>query len=328
MKIQKLLTAMTVLSMTLLAPPFGIGAWAADDFPSKAIQIIVGSQPGGSDDLRYRSLAPKMAEVLKQPVIVVNKTGAANQVAITFIAKSKPDGYTIGPASTSALLFTPHMRKVDYNTLTDFTFIAGIASQGYGIVVRNDAPWKTLQELIDYTKKNPGKIKYGSWGVGGSGHLYMAMMEKQLNLQWDHVPFKGDAPNLTALMGGHVSVSVATVAFVPYVKSGQARVLAVVANDRMAAFPDVPTLNEVGIHIEGIWDTIGVCGPKGLPPSVLKKLEDAIKQAAEGDEFRKAMKVLETDVRYRDSQTYTKMVKDAYPRIGELVKRAGLAIAR
>ena len=189
-----------------------------------------------------------MAEVLKQPVIVVNKTGAANQVAITFIAKSKPDGYTSGPASTSALLFTPHMRKVDYNTLTDFTYIAGIASQGYGIVVKKDAPWKTLQELIDDSKKNPGKIKYGSWGVGGSGHLYMEMVAKVLNLQWDHVPFKGDAPNLTALMGGHVPVSIATVAFAPYVKSGQARLLAVVAENRMNAFPDVPTLKEVGVH--------------------------------------------------------------------------------
>ena len=102
----------------------------------------------------------------------------------------------------------------------------------------------------------------------------MEMVAKVLNLQWDHVPFKGDAPNLTALMGGHVPVSIATVAFAPYVKSGQARLLAVVAENRMNAFPDVPTLKEVGVHIEGIWDNIGVCGPKGLPPDVLKKLEN------------------------------------------------------
>lgn len=327
-KRRKIFVKGVVMSIALLLVPFAVSIWAADDYPSKPIQIIVGTEPGGSDDLRYRSLAPKMAEVLKQPVIVVNKTGAANQVAITFIAKSKPDGYTIGPASTSALLFTPHMRKVDYNTLTDFTYIAGIAGQGYGIVVKKDAPWKTLQELIDYSRKNPGKIKYGSWGVGGSGHLYMETMIKDLNLQWDHVPFKGDAPNLTALMGGHVPVSIATVAFAPYVKSGQARVLAVVAENRMNAFPDVPTLKEVGVHIEGIWDNIGVCGPKGLPPAVLKKLENALKRATESDEFKKAMKTLETDVRFRDSRTYTKMVKEAYPRIGEIVKKAGLALAK
>jgi tripartite-type tricarboxylate transporter receptor subunit TctC len=318
-----------VLSVALLFLPFTVGVWAADDFPSKPIQIIVGNEPGGSDDLRYRSLAPKMSEVLKQSVVIVNRPGAANQVATTLIAKSKPDGYTIGPSSASALLFTPHMRKVDYNTLTDFTYIAAIATQGLGIVVRKDAPWKTMQELIDYSRKNLGKVKYGSWGIGGRGHLYMETMSNKLNLQWEHVPFKGDAPNITALLGGHVPVSIVTAAFSPYVESGQLRLLAVVAEERMKAFSEVPTLKELGLYIEGIgWNYIGVCGPKGLSPEVIKKLENAVKQATEGDEFRNAMKVLKTDATFIDSQTFTKMLKDAYPRIGEIVNKAGLAKAQ
>ncbi len=322
----KNLLSVLVVIMVLLHFPAKV--WPQEDFPNKPIQIIVGTEAGGSDDLRYRSLAPKMAEVLKQPVIVVNKPGAANQLAVTTIAKSKPDGYTIGPASTSALLFMPHMQKVGYNTLSDFTFLAGIASQGYGILVKPDAPWKSFQELVAYSKQNPGKVKYGSWGIGGSGHLYMAMVEKNLGIRWAHVPFKGDAPNLTALVGGHVPLSIATVAFAPYVRTGQLRLLAVIANGRMSAYPDIPTVNEVGVEVEGVWDTIGMCGPKGLPPTVVRKLEGAICAAAEGDEFRKAMKTLETEVRFRDSETYTKMVREVYPQIGDMVKKAGLAQAQ
>lgn len=325
MKMHGLSRKLVPLSFFLFLWQFPSNIQAAGEYPNKPIQVIVGWTAGASEDLRFRSLAPKMEEILGQPVVVTNKPGAAALLSMTFIAKSKPDGYTIGNASSSSLLFLPHMQKVEYDTLTDFTFIAGTCGQPYAIVVRSDAPWKTWPELVDYIKKNPGKLKYGTYGIGGGVHVFMDVMGKKLSLDWTHVPFKGDQPAITALLGGHIPVAGLSSGFVPHARAGKFRPLAIFADNRLKAFPDVPTLKELGFAFDYRWaEVLGFTGPKGLPPEVVSKLEGAIKQATESAPFQKAMEQLENEAKYRDSQTFTRVINELYPEVGKMVEQAGL----
>ena len=317
---------LAILLAVLFFIPLTANAQTASDFPNKPIQIIVGWSAGASDDLRARALAPKLGEVLGQPVVVVNKPGAAGTLSLSLVAKSKPDGYTLVSASTSPVIFAPHIQKVEYNPLTDFTYIAGTAAQPWGIVVRSDAPWKTLGELIEYIKNNPGKVKYGSWGIGGGAHVYMEILGKARELNWVHVPFKGDAPSLTALLGGHIPVALTSASFVPHAKAGKLRPLAIIAETRMPVFPETPTLKELGFDFDlRVSGVLGFCGPKGLPPEVLRKLENAFRQAVESDENKQVMERMDSEAKFRTSQEFTQLIQELYPRIGAIIKQLGLS---
>jgi tripartite-type tricarboxylate transporter receptor subunit TctC len=312
----------TLASMGILAVPYA----AAVEFPTKPIQIIVGWAAGGSEDMRARALAPKLQEVLGQPVVVVNKPGASGGIGLTFTAKSKPDGYTLSSVSTSPVLFLPHLQKVEFDPIADFTYIAGTATQPYTINVAADAPWKTLDELLDHVKKNPGKVKYGSPGLGHYCQIYMELLARSRGLNWVHVPFKGDAPAITALLGGHIPVSANSSAIIPQVRAGKARMLAIVAETRMAMFPDIPTLKEYGFKFDmRANEVLGFGGPKGIPAEVVKKLEDAFRQAVESPEYKKVMEQLDNEPKFRDSKTFTRLIHELYPIIGQMIKEAGVA---
>jgi tripartite-type tricarboxylate transporter receptor subunit TctC len=300
--------------------------FAASDYPNKPIQVIIGWSAGGSEDMRARALAPKMQEVLGQPVVIVNKPGGSGALGLTATAKSKPDGYTISSGSTSPILFTPHLQKMEYDPIADFTYIAGTAVQPYTISVLPDAPWKTLDELLNYVKQNPGKVKFGTPGLGHYCQIYMELLGRSRGLNWVHVPFKGDAPAITALLGGHVPLVANSSAIIPYAKSGKARMLAIVAEKRMPMFPQVPALKEYGFKFDmRANEVLGFMGPKGIPPEVVKKLENAFKAAVDSPEYKKIMEQLDNEPVYRDSQTFTKLVQELYPRIGEMIKEAGVS---
>jgi tripartite-type tricarboxylate transporter receptor subunit TctC len=299
---------------------------AASDFPNKPIQVIVGWSAGASEDARARALGAKLGEVLGQPIVVVNKPGGSGTLGLTFTAKSKPDGYTISSGSTSPILFTPYLQKLEYDPIKDFTYIAGTATQPYVIAVRSDAPWTTMDELLDYVKKNPGKIKYGSPGQGHYCHIYMEVLAKDRGLNWVHVPFKGDQPSITALLGGHIPVVAGSSALIPHAKGGKVRLLAVVAETRTASFPQVPSLKEFGFKFDlRANEVLGFCGPKGIPPEVVKKLENAFKLATESQEFKNVAEQLDNEAKFRDSQTFTRLIHELYPRIGEMIKQGGLS---
>jgi tripartite-type tricarboxylate transporter receptor subunit TctC len=297
----------------------------ASDFPSKPIQIIVAWSAGASEDMRARALAPGLEKALGQPVVVVNKPGAAGTLGMTLTAKSKPDGYTLVSSSASPVIAAPFLQKVEYNPLTDFTFVAGTAIQPYGMCVRADAPWKNLNEVIQYVKDNPSKLKFGSTGIGGINHIYMEMFGKAKGLNWVHVPFKGDQPQITALLGGHIPVASTSSAFAPHVRSGKMRLLAILGEKRIAAFPDVPALKEFGVDIDlRGGEVLGFAGPKGLPPEVVAKLEKAFKYAVETPENKTVMEQLANEANFRDSQTFTKLIKELNVRTGEMIKELGI----
>lgn len=309
----------------LFVGQFAVSAQASSDYPNKPIQIIVAWSAGASEDMRARALAPTLEKVLGQPVVVVNKPGAAGTLGMTLLAKSKPDGYTLISSSASPLISAPYLQKVEYNPLTDFTFIAGTSIQPYGICVRSDAPWKTLNELVQYVKENPGKLKFGSTGIGGINHIYMEMFGKAKGLNWVHVPFKGDQPQITALLGGHIPVGSTSSAFAPHVRAGKMRLLAILGDKRISAFPQVPALKEFGVDIDlRGGEVLGFAGPKGLPPEIVTKLENAFKQAVESPENKNVMEQLANEANFRDSQTFTKLIHELNARTGEMIKQLGI----
>jgi len=304
---------------------FCSGAFAAEPYPSKEIELIVPFNTGGGIDLMSRALAPKLSEILGKPVLVVNKPGAAGTVGTALSVKSKPDGYTLVSLSPSCILFAPNFQKVPYDPLKDITYIAGWVDQPFGIQVRADAPWKTLQDLIDYAKKNPDKIRHGHLGTNSLGHIYMEAIAKDRGVSWRHVPFMGDGTTIPALLGGHVEVATIAVAWVPYARAGQIRPLALFGTKRFPGFPDTPTLNELGFnYYAGAAGFLGVGAPPGLPEEIRKKLEDAFRMAINSPEFKKTTESLSLEVWFRPGAELKKSAEEGLKNIGEMAERLGL----
>ena len=305
---------------------FRTAVWAAD-FPVRPIDLLVPYAPGGPSDTTARALAPKLGEVLGQPIVPVNKPGAAGALAVSLLGKSKPDGYTIVLVSNSALTVVPNFEKVTYHPLTDFTYLCKLFNHSPMLVTRADAPWKSAQELLAFAQKNPKKIKYGSWGQFSSGHIAMEAIGKEKGIEWGHVPFKGDGPCVTALLGGHIDVAPVSAGHVPQVRAGKLRGLLMLQTYRSAHFPEVPCLKDAGIKFEGkgTTETIsGVIAPRGLPKEIVKKYEGSLEQASKSPEFTKALNVLGCDYHFLNGEEMQKEVEEGYKYVTELVGKLDL----
>lgn len=300
-------------------------AWGTD-FPTRQIDLLIPYLPGGPSDTSSRSLAPKLGEILGQPVVPVNKPGASGSLALSLLSKAKPDGYTIVVASNSAMCVLPNFEKVSYHPVTDFTFISKLFNQSPMLTVQQDAPWKTAKEFFEYARKNPKKIKYGTWGQFSSGHIAMESIGKEMGLEWAHVPFKGDGPAVTALLGGHVDAIVTAAGHVAQVRAGKLRGLAMMQSYRSKIFPEVPCLKDLGIHFEGKGSTETfslVIAPKDLPKDIAKKYYDALEKASKSEEFTRALYNLGCDYSFLTGEEARREVEEGYKYVGEVAKKLG-----
>ncbi|MCE5282128.1 MAG: tripartite tricarboxylate transporter substrate binding protein [Deltaproteobacteria bacterium] len=283
----------------------------AADFPAKAVTVIVPYSAGGSTDMCFRVLAETTSKHLGQQVVVENKPGGSGSVGpATMAASAKPDGYTLSQIPLSALRM-PHIIKTSYDPLKDFTYILNVSGYMYGIVVRKDSPWKTLKELVDYVKANPGKVTYSTPGVGVLQHVVMEKIARKDGLKWIHVPSKGGIDVIMAVMGGHVMVGAETTGWAPQVDSGDLRLLCIWGEKRSKKWPDVPTLKELGYDIVAE-SPFGIAGPKGIDPKVVKILHDAFKKGMEDEAFIKALDKLYMQPVYLNTADYTAKVKVLY----------------
>jgi tripartite-type tricarboxylate transporter receptor subunit TctC len=248
----------------------------AADFPTKEVQIIIPWAAGGATDLIFRALAATTGKYLGKAVVVVNRPGGGGAVGYTEGMKAAPDGYTLTSAVTPMTIL-PHQVSTAF-TYKNFEPILNVVSDPSMFVIRSDAPWKSLKEFLDYAKQNPDMITVGNSGAGGGVHLVALAFEKAAAVKFNHIPFSGGGPSVTALMGGHVNaVSVSPPEGIPQVQAGKLKIIALFAEKRLAMFPDVPTGKEQGINFAmGMWR--GLASPKGTPPDVIKKLHDAFKQ--------------------------------------------------
>jgi tripartite-type tricarboxylate transporter receptor subunit TctC len=310
-------TATIVMFLCMLLAAAGMGYSAEQAYPNKPINVLVGFSAGGTMDVSERVLASKAEKYLGQPFVISNNGGGGGTVAIGIVARQKPDGYNLVGCTSTGLVRVPQFRSVPYK-LNDIVPIMHFGAPQTGIVVKADSPWKTLKEFIDYAKKNPGKVTYSTTGVGSPMHLSMEYIAKQEGIKWTHVPYPGSTPALTALLGGHVTAQVGATEWVPFVKDGKVRLLATHGEKRMKTFPQVPTLRELGY--EFVNETVFMFGaPKGTPPEIIKKLDDAFRKAMDDPEFVDTMAKMEIEIGYRNSADTKTYLEDAYKRIGKMI---------
>ena len=290
-------------------------ALAQDSYPSKPITMVVPFPPGGVADIVGRPLAAQMEKTLKQPIVVVNRTGAGGAVGMASVAKAAPDGYTILMGLSSISIFPVSDRingKTPSYEMKDFAPIALITADPTVLVVSADSPWKNLKEFVESAKAYPNKINYSSSGVYGTLHVSMEIFANAAGIKLFHVPYQGGGPALTALLGGQVhALASGPAPAVGQIKAGKMRALASWSTERLPLMPDVPTFKELGYDAEFyIWS--GVFAPAAIPTPVLDRLRAAVREAATSPEFKGAMEKVQTPVNYLDAPAFrTYWEKDA-----------------
>jgi tripartite-type tricarboxylate transporter receptor subunit TctC len=312
------------ISLTLLLFLAGLFSasmpgWGAS-FPGKSITLVVPFQAGGATDVVIRPLAEAAKKHLGQPVIIENRGGGGGTVGVGSIIGKNPDGYLLSVVSP-AIHRNAYINKLPFDTVKDLTPIIRVAGYLYGIVVRSDSPYKTLKDLIDFSRANPGKVTYMASGIGTGGHI--AMEELAFNaggIQFSHIPSKGDAESSTALMGGHVDVNSTPSGWIPLVDAGKLRLLATYGQKRNKKFSDVPTVLELGYKT--VQEApIGIVGPQNMPKEIVRILHDGFRKALEDPGYLAAMGKFEMPVLYQNSEDFAKYWAEAYIEEGDLVKK-------
>lgn len=290
-------------SLSSLALPAAVRAdEPVSAFPSRPLRILHATPPGGSTDGPLRVLAEAASRILKQPVIVDNRPGAGGTLPARLLQSSSPDGYTIG-VILGGVYRLPYTLDIKWNPATDLSYVIGLTGFTFGIAVRADSPIRSMADLIAAAKARPGEISYGTPGVATANHLTMERIARSAGIRINHVPYKGSAETLQALLGGQIDCAAETSAWAGPVKAGRLRLLSVWTPARLPNFPQVPTLREQGIDIvqTSLW---GLAAPKGMNPAIVAKLHDAFKQALETPEFRQVLAQFETEPAYLSSRDF------------------------
>ncbi len=292
---------------------------AGEPFPTRAITLIVPYPAGGATDVVTRPLAEAAKKALGQNIVIDNRAGGGGAVGVGAIVGKKPDGYLLAVAVES-LHRSSYLNKLPFDTVKDVTPIMVFSGYLYGILVRADSPHKTLKDLLEYIRANPGKVTYMASGVGTGGHIAMEELAvKAGNLKLSHVPSKGDQESSAALLGGHVDFISTTSGFIPLVDAGQLRLLAVYSSKRAPKYPNVPTVAEVGYSMTHEAPIV-LFGPKGLPTDVTKTLHDAFRKGMDDPAFLATMDKFQMPVVYMNTVEASKYWAQAYVDAGEQVK--------
>jgi tripartite-type tricarboxylate transporter receptor subunit TctC len=324
MSLMKKGLVLAVVGIFCLMIPFD-GLMAAEKFPERPIKILVGFSPGGTVDLLSRMLGSLVSEDLGQPVIVVNKPGAASTIAAAEVAASKPDGYMMGSFPIFVVALAPFVVKVKYDSLKSFEPVIGCSANPYGICVRSDAPWRSFKELIEWARKNPGELTMSTPGAGTPQHLTFEWIARHEKIQWKHVPYPGGLPAATALLGGHVKVNSGSASHLPFLKSGQFRMLAAYSPKRDPDYPDVPTFGELGYNFPAT-RTHFLAVPKGVPEPIMKTLEDAFTKAAKSKAFQGFLEKVMLDPDYRSREEMKSLIASEYKAWDELTDELGVKV--
>jgi len=309
----------------MLAVP--LAAAAQEPYPSRPITMVAPFPPGGVADLTARPVAAALERVLKSPVGVVNKTGAAGAVGMQFVAASKPDGYTLLLA-LSSISIIPEADKIFGRppafTVDQFAPIALISADPTILVVRAESPWRTARDFIEDARKRPGQISYSSSGIYGTLHMAMELLSHAAGIKLRHIPTPGAGPALTAILGGHVDALASGPAVIlPHLKSGKLRALAGWGDRRVAALPDVPTFKELGYPDAEFYIWAGLFAPKGTPETVLAQLREATRAAVADADFKAAMDKLETPIAFKQGDEFQKFFEADARRLAAGVRTVG-----
>ncbi len=321
------MTSTIRLATALLAVALLHAAGAgAQTWPAKPIRLMVPFPPGGSTDIVARIVAQKLSERLGQPIVIENRGGAGGTIGTAIVAKSAADGYTLAVASTSTHVVAPGVyAKLDYDPVKDFSPIGLMAVSPYLLAVTPSLPAKTLQELIVLAKKQPGKLNYASAGVGSTTHLAMEMLKHASGTFMLHIPFNGNGPAGTALVGGQVEALFGSLpSLLPYAKSGRARALAVGTPRRSPSLPDVPTVAESGYRgfDASLW--LAIMAPAATPQAIIERLNREIASVVSAADTREAFDKAGTEPLTGTPADLAAMIRDGVPKYAQIIKTAGV----
>ena len=297
----------------------------AQDYPSRTVRIVIPFPPGGTSDILARTLGQKLTEEWGQQVIAENRPGAAGNIASEFVAKSKPDGYTLYINTVGTHAINPAIYpNLPFDPVRDFTMITNLVNLPSLLIVHPSVPAASAQELIALAKKRPGALQYSSAGSGSQPHLTAEMFKTMAGVDLLHVPYKGAGPQLVALISGEVMLTFATApAAVPLVKNNQARAIAVTSAERVAALPDVPTLNEAALpgYVAVGWN--GLVGPAAIPAPVVAKIHAAVAKIYRQPEMRDRLIGLAAEPAISTPEEFTALVKSEIGKWSRAVKDSG-----
>jgi len=302
--------------------PFAARAQAK--FPERPVKLIIPWAAGGPADAGFRIMAEPAAKKLGQPVVIDNKAGASGVLGAMALQDAKPDGYTISQMHMSVLRQPLLNKSLTYHPIRDLTYILQVTGYVMGVVVRSEAPWKTLPELLAYAKAHPGKLNYGTLGIGSTQQLAMERVGlSQGGLSWTHAPYRGTADTLRALLGGEIDFASEASGWAPMVQSGKLRLLAVFTKNRAKRFPDVPTVHELGIDVV-VDSPGGLIGPKAMDPAVVKILADVFREAAQDPRHLEFLDNMDQPLLLLDGPAYRDAMAKTYEEERELLGRLNL----
>jgi len=298
------------------------GAADAGAYPERPITFVCPWPAGGTADQSMRAICQVAANVLKQPIAVDNKAGAAGMIGAKFLASARPDGYTIGQIPISVTRFS-QLGTLQADPRTDFTYIARTSGQTFGIAVLPDSKFKTLKDMVAFAKANPGKVTYAHAGIGGATHVGMEEFALAAGIQFNAIAYKGGAQALQDTLGGQVDMLADSSSWAPHVEAGKLRLLATWGEQRTPRFKDTPTLKELGYKVV-VDAPNGIGAPKGLDPVVEKRLRDAFRFAVNSTEFKAVADKIDAPLMYLDGPDYKKYVNTVYERETQLITRLKL----
>jgi len=311
------------LAISALFSP--LAAAQSANYPSRPIRMIAPSSAGGPVDVIARAICVNLAEVLGQQIVVDNRAGAAGLIGADIVAKAAPDGYTLLMGFSGPLAIVPHLvKQVPYDTNRDFTPITLAASAPYVLLVHPSLPVKSVKDLIDLAKAQPGKLLFASGGTGVGIHMAGELLNVAAGVKITHVPYKGAGPGMTALLAGEVNMMFNGLsAALPQVKAGRLRALAVGGDKRSTLLPELPTIAESGLQFTTSgW--YGVLGPAGLPRALVTKLRSDTLRALAAPETKERMTALAVETIGSTPEEFTALLKQEYAQWGRVVKAAGI----
>jgi tripartite-type tricarboxylate transporter receptor subunit TctC len=319
---RRTLVAALVATGAALAAP---AVWA-QAFPTKPIKLIIAFPAGGPTDITMRALAESASKTLGQPIIIDNKPGAGGTLPAQALQLAQPDGYTLAQIPLGVFRL-PYTTKVNWDPIKDITYVINVTGYAFGLVVPANSQLKSWADFVAYATAHPGELNYGSTGTLTSPHLTMEQAAQKAGIKLQHVPYKGSADLMQAVIGGHVMAAADSTGFAPQVDAGKLRVLNTWGDKRLDKFPDAPTLKELGLDLVQN-SPFGIGAPRGTPPDLVKRLHDAFKQAMEQPTYLDALKRYDMVPIYMSSADYRKFAEDTFVREKALIEKMGLAKAK
>ena len=311
-------TALCLLAFAQWATPV-----AAQPYPDRPITLLHAYSAGGSSAVLLRALAEFGGKALGQRIIVEDRPGAGGAVAPTHMLRSgKPDGYILSQMP-QPILRIPHIQKTEFDVLNDFTWIIRIIDYTYAMVVKPDAPWKTVADLMNHAKAHPGKLTYATSGVGVTMHMAMENLATLTGVKWVHVPHRQTTDMMNAVIGGQVDILAAAISYAPLVEAGKIRVLSILSANRVKRWPHIPTVREQGFDVNAS-SSYGIDEPKSMDPKIVKLLHDTFRKGLDDAEFLKLLDRYDTVRSYMNTEDYTRWAREQYIIEKTVVEKFGL----